>query len=271
MFTRWMIVLSLNFLFVGPTAARAGEPKQPPKETVDKGQAALKEHLEKIKGAYGQVLRLDAAPLNQLFPEDVFFAVRYRIYPVARKLPEGMKPSNVFVYDNGKLTHLADVDRLDKFFKERLPAVKDEATAKKAAQAWLWLSQEFAQDGFYKFVVSGDDATRVADADGQKKVKAKATVMAGGNGEMDLELSFSGEGKLTAFNFQSKVRPGPRPICQATKLLDADPIVRRMAEQDLLYMGLAARDYIMEQRALAGPELRRAIDRLWHRIEKEGW
>ena len=47
--------------------------------------------------------------------------------------------------------------------------------------------------------------------------------------------------------------------------------LRRMAEADLVYMGLAARDYLMEQRASARPELREAIDRLWRRIEKEGW
>jgi hypothetical protein len=53
-------------------------------------------------------------------------------------------------------------------------------------------------------------------------------------------------------------------------LLDADPIVRRMAEQDLLIMGSAAKSYLDEQRAKASPELRRAIDRLWQRIVDEG-
>jgi hypothetical protein len=36
-------------------------------------------------------------------------------------------------------------------------------------------------------------------------------------------------------------------------------------------MGLAAREYLRERRALADPELRAAIDQLWKRIEKEGW
>jgi hypothetical protein len=63
-----------------------------------------------------------------------------------------------------------------------------------------------------------------------------------------------------------ELKPGPRPICQATKLLDADPVVRRMAEQDLLVMGRAARPYLDEQRAKAAPELQKAIDRVWERI-----
>jgi len=39
-----------------------------------------------------------------------------------------------------------------------------------------------------------------------------------------------------------------------------------MAEQDLLIMGPAAHDYMMEQRAKATPELQAAIDRMWERI-----
>jgi hypothetical protein len=39
-----------------------------------------------------------------------------------------------------------------------------------------------------------------------------------------------------------------------------------MAEQDLLCMGRAAKSYLDEQRAKAGPELQKAIDRIWQRI-----
>jgi hypothetical protein len=82
---------------------------------------------------------------------------------------------------------------------------------------------------------------------------------------------FDKEGKLAKVNEKAAIRPGPRPICQATKLLDADPIVRRIAEQDLLIMGLSSRDYLMERRERASPELREAIDRVWLQIQKNGW
>jgi hypothetical protein len=263
------LLLTAAALGLALTAA-AGEPKQPPQEAVDKGQAALKQHLDKIKGANGQILRIDSALLSELFPKDVFFAVRYRVYPVAVLTPPGFKPSNVFVSDNGKLTHLKDELKVDEFFKEKLPAVKDDAAARKAAQAWLRFTQEFVQDGFYTFDVA-DDSIKVFEEGGKKKVSAKATVTKGGNGEVYVTLSFDADGKPIGANYGSKLRPGPRPICQATKLLDPDPIVRRMAEQDLLYMGLAAREYLLERRTLADSELRRAIDELWQRIEKEGW
>jgi hypothetical protein len=251
--------------------ATAQEPKQPPKEAVEKGEKALKEHLDKLKGGNaGQIMRIESGPLNELFPKDAFFAVRFRIYPVARIMPPGMKPSNVFVYADGKLTQLADAGQISVFFKDRLPAVKDDDAAKKASQAWVRLAEEFSQDGFYKFGIL-DEMAKVTEEGGKKKATAKAMVMAGGNGQIEVTLNFNADGKYTDYKYEAKVRAGPRPICQATKLLDPDPIVRRMAEQDLLYMGLAARDYLTEQRALAGPELRRAIDRLWQRIEKEGW
>jgi hypothetical protein len=259
-----VIVLSLAL------GGDAGEAGQPPQEAIDKGQAALKQHLEKIKGANGQILRIESGLLNELFPKDTFFAVRYRVYPTAVQTPPGLKPSNVFVYDNGKLTHLKDELKLDEFFKEKLPAVKDAATAKKAAQAFVRFSQEFVQDGFYAFDIP-DDSAKVADEGGKKRASAKAVVTKGGNGEVSATLTFGADGKQLGASYGTKIRPGPRPICQATKLLDPDPIVRRMAEQDLLYMGLAAREYLRERRALADPELRAAIDQLWKRIEKEGW
>lgn len=67
----------------------------------------------------------------------------------------------------------------------------------------------------------------------------------------------------------ANLKRGVRPICQATKLLDADLVVRRMAEQDLFVMGKAAGDYLAGQRAKADRKLQKAIDRIWQRILAE--
>src|SRR5262249_39379852 len=132
-----------------------------------------------------------------------------------------------------------------------------------ALTAWLTLAQEFHQDGFFKFEVLRKDFSKAGDA-----VLGRAVVMQGGNGELNAKLTFA-MGKLADVTESSKIIPGPRPICQATKLLDPDPIVRRMAENDLLFMGDLAKDYLDEQRAQASPELRQAIDRLWQRIQEQ--
>lgn len=258
-------------LFAGALSAQpGGEPRLP--EDVQKAKDQLREHLTKLgdKGQ-GLILWLSSKPLPQLLPNQHLFAVRYRVFPVARILPKGLRASNVFaVSREGTLTHVKDVKDLQAFFRKNLPAVKDEKTARNAVTASLILSQEFRQDGFFKFNIL-DDSTKVENKDGGKEATGKAVVMQGGNGELLVNLTFDADGKLSGLTETGKIRSGPRPICQATKLLDADPIVRRMAEQDLLIMGLAARDYLMEQRARANPQLQQAIDRLWQRIVTEGW
>src|SRR2546430_9082269 len=45
----------------------------------------------------------------------------------------------------------------------------------------------------------------------------------------------------------ANIKKGIRPICQATKLLDPDPVVRGMAEQAILVMGKAAKEYRSEE------------------------
>jgi len=248
--------------------APGGAPGGPKNEMVEKARQQLTEHLG-AKAKNGQVVHIDAPALKKSFPDYQFFALRFRQFPVARMIPEGMKASNVFAVGGGKVEHLKDPKTLQAFFSQHGGKATSDEAAGNLVQGWLSLSQEFIQDGFYKFTIGKPEVK----SEGGKVASAEdtAVVMAGGNGEIKATLSFDAKGRLTRVSETHKARPGPRPICQATKLLDPDPIVRRMAEQDLLYMGLVARDYLMEQRAAAGPALREAIDRLWQRIEKEGW
>ena len=112
---------------------------------------------------------------------------------------------------------------------------------------------------------------KVADEKGVRTALGSSSVTQGGKGELTATLTFDADGRLTRVSEDSAIKPGVRPICQATKLLDADPLVRRMAEQDLLVMGRACKEYLDEQHAQASPELRQAIDRVWKRIVEEGW
>ena len=99
--------------------------------------------------------------------------------------------------------------------------------------------------------------------------KAVVDQRGGDAGEIVATLSFDPGGKLAEVSQAGQVRAGVRPICQATKLLDPDPIVRGMAEQAILVMGKSAKAYLDEQRAKAGPELQRAMDQIWQRILAE--
>jgi hypothetical protein len=215
----------------------------------------------------GEVLAQSAVTVKAALPDQQIVIVRFRIYPVARVMPEGLSASNLFaVNKEGRITHLKDVKTLEKFFHAHAIPAKEAKDAKTVLSAWLTLTPEFHQDGFFKFEVLDKEFA----VDGEK-ASGRAVVMQGGNGDLRADLVLDKDGKLAKATEKAAIRPGPRPICQATKLLDADPVVRRIAEQDLLIMGLSARDYIMEQRALASPELQQAIDRVCQQIEKNGW
>ena len=126
----------------------------------------------------------------------------------------------------------------------------------------------FSQDGYSQFVLQ-DDSTKLTVWPLGRAARGKVVLMSGGNGEITAALTFDAAGNLVDVSQTASLKPGPRPICQATKLLDPDPIVRRMAEHDLLYMGRAAHEYLAAQRAGASPELQRAIDKLWQQIVDE--
>src|SRR5262249_51568929 len=173
---------------------------------------------------------------------------------------------NVFIVGkDGGVEHLTSSKQLEKFFREHLRPVKNDKAAKDAVRAWLIVSQQFFQDGFYQFTIPGKGLTGDATkASGKAVVEPKG----GNKGQLAVTMTFE-NGKLAKVEEENTVKPGVRPICQATKLLDPDPIVRGMAEQSILVMGSAAREYLMEQRAKASPELQKAIDRMWQRIVEE--
>ncbi len=203
------------------------------------------------------------------FPGFSFFGVQFRQYPVSIYPPEGtdLEESNLFMVQDGVVTFLVDSGGLGTFFANQLGPVPDPEAAKDAGRSWLCLSEELEQDLFFTFSVP--DVQYEAGQDGAV-VSGQVLVLNGGTGAIAVRMSFDAGGNLVDVNESSTVRAGVRPICQATKLLDRDPLVRRMAEQDILVMGSAAKSYLQQQRGKARPALKRAIDRLWDRIVREG-
>jgi hypothetical protein len=209
--------------------------------------------------------------LGRSFPNQRFFVLRFRQYPVARMAPKPLAANNLFaVTKNGRVRQLTATKGLEDFFRTTLDPVTDAESAKDAATAWLYLSEEFKQDGFFTFSIP-EDSLAVQGSKGGWTASGRAVVTQGGKGEIAADLSFTGDGKLAKVEETSTVKAGIRPICQATKLLDPDSIVRQMAEKDILVMGQRAKVYLDEQRAKASPELRQAIDHIWQRILQEGW
>jgi hypothetical protein len=259
---RGFAVVAVLLLLAVPALAQKYAP------AVQKAIDAVRKQMDAVEnGKGGEIKPQQDDVVLKALPDHKMVIVRFRVFPVARIMPKGMKASNLFAVDKeGKVEHLKDVKGLEKFLNAHAAAAKNEKDARTALAAWLTLTEEFHQDGFFKFEVLEKEFTY---ADG--KASGRVMVTGGGNGDLKVDLAFDKDGKLAKVEEKAAIRPGPRPICQATKLLDADPIVRQIAEQDLIIMGLPAHAYLMEQRDRAAPELRQAIDRLWERIQRNGW
>ena len=207
--------------------------------------------------------------VRRAFANFSFFGVIFRQYPIAVQCPQApdLKCANLFFVRNSQVDFISTIDDLKFFFATSLSPAPTQNAATDAASTWLRFSEELKQDLFYTF--SPPDVS-YTPRDDLTVLRAHASVVAGGDGNFDVVMTLGRAGSLVNILEKSAVRPGVRPICQATKLLDRDPIVRRMAEQDLLVMGRAAKPYLNQIRATAAPKLQQAIDRIWQRILNEG-
>src|SRR6202521_6176828 len=196
------------------------------------------------RGASGAVVRpITDDYVGRTFPSFSFFGVVFRKYPVAVLCPQtqDLKCSNVFFVKDGRVDFVATIPDLKFFFSAELGQAPSEDSAADAASTWLRFSEELKQDLFYTF--SPPEITYMPRED-MTTVRGHAAVISGGEGHIEMVMTLGNAGSLVQVYEKGALRQGVRPICQATKLLDRDPIVRRMAEQDLLVMGPAARLYM---------------------------
>jgi hypothetical protein len=238
-----------------------------------RGRELLERKLATLPGAErGRVVSIREGSLGRVFPGYLFYVLRFRQYPVALNPPAPLRSNSLLIVrPDDAVALLADPEALEGFFRSTLPAATTAAMATEAAKAWLRLVEELNQDGFLQFAVADESITVAPVASGGQRVTGEAVVVPkGGNqGGIRAVLVFDSSGTLVSASETAQIKHGIRPICQATKLLDPDLIVRAMAEQAILVMGRAAKEYLAEQRESASPELRDAIDRIWHKIVSE--
>ncbi|MDP6633779.1 MAG: hypothetical protein QGG42_02695 [Phycisphaerae bacterium] len=227
-----------------------------------------------VKGLGGRKFTLRQSPkriaddaVRKVLGKDyVICQLRFMQYPVARMSPPPLGANNIFaIHKKDKtVTHIAKIDALEEFFIAKATPAGDQAAMKTIAQAWLAISTILVTDGFYRLAV---DAAGITVNKGKGwEVVAKAIVQRGGRGHVQATLTFDAKRKLLGIEQEKKLVGGMRPICQSTKLMDSDPIVRGMARQSLRTMGLMAREYLADQRKRVSPELQRAIDNIWQQI-----
>lgn len=198
-------------------------------------------------------------------------SLRYPIWPIAMNINPPLQSNNIFVLDaNNKIISLiVDTDNLRKFCSKNMLPVKTEQQARTALVAYLRLQQELAQDGMFRFNIK-KESLKFSRTDDQLLIGGKSIVLpnSGNEGYLESQLVFAADGKLKSAESTNKLQEGMRPICQSTKLLDPDPIVRKMAEQDILLMGPSCKSYLDEMHSRANPATQKAIENIWRRIEQ---
>ena len=244
-----------------------------PKDVLAKWAAKRDAKGADAKTLLNEPQQMRGAILEAAFPEYLWYSITRPYSPVQRveEEPSSWLDRNLFAIDRkGNVTHLTSANDLQAFFRSHLQAVKEEQDAKQAVRVWLALSQTLQDHNQFPVVEDSLKATKAEGggwtAKGQASrlpMGAKAIVDVG---TVDVALVFDADGKLKEKTEDVKVRPGMRPICQATKLLDKDLIVRTMAERELRLMGRDAEEYLRMRRASASPELQAAIDRIWQKI-----
>ena len=228
-------------------------------------QQLVEKYLQS-RGLNGYVVRpVTDDFVGRTFPNFSFFGVIFQQYPIAVRCPQvpDLKCANLFFVQNSQVDFTSTMDDLKFFFAANLVPTPTQDTATDAATTWLRFSEELKQDLLYTFSPASVSYTPRTDL---TLLRASASVAAGGDGNIDVVMTLGTSGCLVSILERSAIRPGVRPICQATKLLHRDPIVRRMAEQDLLVMGRPAKPYMDQIRATARPKLQQAIDHIWQRI-----
>ncbi len=261
-------------LFFALTLATLGLASAAAGTDAKKAKSQVEEYVNKLvnKEGFRRIAAIEDESLKKLQPGSHWFGVLFPQYPLGIEPPPPLKVANVFVVDkDGKMHTLADSAAVEKYCKAKFPAAKSAADAKATLRAWLMLAQHIHGDGFYQFElglpfsVELNDMKKPTKAQGVAKVKP----IGGNKGQITATIAFDTAGKLASVKDVPKLVEGIRPICQATKLVDVDPIVRKMAERDLLVMGRTCAEYLFAQRAKASPELLGVIDRVWQRIVDE--
>lgn len=145
MIARLLVVFSLAFILT----AADGSAQDKTDETLAKAKTAVEKQVTDWKGQGFKAEVIDEKYVREVFPNHVFVAVHFPVWPVARVPAEPLKSQNVFaVAKDGKVTHLPDSKKLEEFFKSTL---KTQLNQDKTTRTWLRLRMEYIQDGFYKF------------------------------------------------------------------------------------------------------------------------
>ncbi len=211
-FTVTPLCVLLVFLAVSRAADSSKEDKPLP-EGLAKAQKAVSDELAKQNINGGRVNPVQDEAVAKVVTDYHFVAVVFSPYPVARPTPKGFSQGNLYaVGKDREMKLLSSPEELQKFFASNAAPAKDEKTAKGALTAWLRLTQEFSQDGFFEFAIDAESLKVEKEKDGLKATGTNAVVQNNGDmGEIKATLTYDKDGMLTKVDEERNVKAGRRP------------------------------------------------------------
>ncbi|MBN1696025.1 MAG: dockerin type I repeat-containing protein [Spirochaetales bacterium] len=214
--------------------------------------------------------RISDESVDYILPGFVFYSVYLNQWPVAYGPPdEQLGENSIVAIDAGRTVILIrDESYLQSFFIDNQITLSTPEDRIEMIKAWLGLSQEMKNDGYYSFLISEDDivVTHLIGDAVEWEVTGTSTVSGGGEGYITARAVIDVLGSLMYVDEEYELIAGIRPICQSTLLLNPNTVIRTMAEQDLLVMGTCAQHYLFSWRQRLEPELQLAVERIWQRI-----
>ncbi len=192
----------------GQGLARAAESVV--KQIARQEQKKLEGLLARRKSNRAIVYPIAAESVAQTFPAYLVLAVRFPQYPVAIRPRAPLKPQNLFIVDkNGELDQVTDFKGMEDFFRAHTGLVLKESKARQVARAWLAMSQELSQDGYFTF----QKTVKAGQGKLGPKATGKATVKPemGNKGAIEVTLTFDIDGSLDRVEETKHLRPGRRP------------------------------------------------------------
>jgi hypothetical protein len=207
--SRFLLILAL--VFCGFRLAPAQLKKTISDEKAREAIALFLARTQAPQG--GDVTAIDDDSVEQVFPLDRFYVLQFRRYPVAPALPESLTYNNLLaLHEDSTVELISDSNALKVFFASELIPITNEPRARNVVKAWLRLTQEFHQDGFFEFSMR-NDSLRVLSEGGSIRAFGKAYVALdhGNSGAISVSLNFNRLGKLTEVKEVANVIAGRRP------------------------------------------------------------
>jgi hypothetical protein len=173
-------------------------------------QKKLEDQLARRKNKNAIVYPITDQSVGQTFPSHLILAVRFPLHPVAISPRAPLHSQNLFIVDkDGLLDQVTDFKGMEEFFRANTGTVTKASTARQVVRAWLAMSQELSQDGYYTFEkkVEREPTKFGLKATGEAKVKPEM----GNKGAIKVTIMFDIDGMLGEVQERKQLKAGRRP------------------------------------------------------------